>query len=101
MGSVPNSYQQLREICMKAFLRNIAALVLVLACVPVLADDCPVIQTFNAPDVQTGEPVTFSWSYSGGAPQTQTLTGHDFEAPILLGPDVRSYTYIPSKPGEK
>ncbi len=86
---------------MKAFKRIITALVLVLVCLPALADDCPVIQTFSAPDVQTGEPVTFTWSYTGGAPQTQTLTGHDFEAPILMGPDTRSYTYTPSKPGMK
>lgn len=86
---------------MKAIQRGMLALLLVLACLPTLADDCPAIQSFSANDVQTGEPVTFTWSYTGGAPQTQTLTGHDFAAPIVLGPDARSYTYTPSKPGEK
>jgi hypothetical protein len=85
----------------KAFKRISIALVLVLVCLPVFADDCPAIQSFSANDVQTGEPVTFTWSYTGGAPQTQTLTGHDFDTPILFGPDVRIYTYTPSKPGMK
>lgn len=86
---------------MKAFQRAILALLLVVACLPALADDCPALQSFGANDSQTGEPVTFTWSYTGGAPQLQTLTGHDFDAPIVLGPEARSYTYTPSKPGEK
>src|SRR5215212_4301349 len=87
----------------KTIQRYLCALLLVLACVPVLADDCPAIQALTANDVQTGEPVTIEWSYTGGGPQLQlqTLTGHDFAAPIVLGPNVRSYTYVPSKPGEK
>jgi len=86
---------------MKASVRAIAALMLVLVCLPALADDCPAIQSFSANDVQTGEPVTFTWSYTGGDPQTQTLTGHDFAAPVILGPSARSFTYTPSKPGQK
>lgn len=87
---------------MKPFLRAIAALMLIAVCLPMLADDCPPIASFRANDVQTGEPVTFTWSYAeGGAPQSQTLTGHDFAAPVTLPPDARSYTYTPSKPGEK
>lgn len=86
---------------MKAIQRYTCALLLVFVCLPLLADDCPAIQAFHANSVQTGEPVTLEWSYTGGAPQTQTLTGHDFETPAILGPNARSYTYVPSKPGEK
>jgi hypothetical protein len=86
---------------MKASLRTFCALLLVFVCLPLLADDCPAFQSFTAPDVQTGVPVTFTWTYAGGSLQLQTLTGHDFDAPVSLGPDVRSYTYTPSKPGEK
>ena len=75
---------------------------LIVACLPMLADDCPPIASFSANDVQTGEPVTFHWSYAEGAvPQSQTLTGHDFDPPVILSPDARGYTYMPSKPGEK
>ncbi|HEX6096814.1 MAG TPA: hypothetical protein VF432_10865 [Thermoanaerobaculia bacterium] len=82
-------------------MRIFTALLVALVCLPALADDCPVLQTFTGFDVQTGEPVTFTWTYEGGSPQMQTLTGHDFDAPVVLAPDARSYTYTPSKPGEK
>src|SRR5688572_5778543 len=51
-------------------------------------------------DVQTGTPVVISWSLDGPA-QSQTLSGHDFEQPVALGPSQRTYSYVPSKPGEK
>ena len=86
---------------MRVCTRITAVFLLAFACLPVLADDCPAIRSFSANDSQTGEPVTFTWSYSGASPQTQTLSGHDFSAPVILGSDARSYTYTPAKPGMK
>src|SRR6185369_1302406 len=48
-----------------------------------------------------GEPMTIRWSFSGGEPAVQTLSGTDFPDPIALPPDARSYTYTPSAPGLK
>ncbi|HEV7571085.1 MAG TPA: hypothetical protein VGQ21_06265 [Thermoanaerobaculia bacterium] len=47
-----------------------------------------------------GEPLTLSWTYSGGSPARQTITGSDFGA-IMLAPAVRTYTYSPDKSGTK
>jgi hypothetical protein len=80
----------------------VLALALILVCLPVFAaDDCPTIQSFTANDIQTGEPVTLRWTYSGGTPQSQTLSGHDFAEPLVLPAGQTSYTYTPSMPGEK
>jgi hypothetical protein len=89
---------------MHPFTRSFCALLLVLVCLPVLAanSNCPTIRALQADDVQTGEPVTITWSYSGnGTPQSQLLTGHDFAEPIQLAPGQTSYTYTPTMPGEK
>lgn len=87
---------------MHTFTRSLCVLLLVLGCLPVFAgNDCPAIRTLAANDVQTGEPVTITWSYSGGALQSQTLSGQDFPAPVLLAPGQTSYTYTPAMPGEK
>ena len=86
---------------MKRRFTSIAIAVFLLALPALAANDCLTIKTLSANDVQTGEPVTISWSYDGGAPSSQTLTGHDFAAPVILAPDARSYSYVPSKPGEK
>lgn len=48
-----------------------------------------------------GEPMTIRWSFSGGEPATQTLSGTDFPDPVALPPGARSYTYSPSSPGSK
>lgn len=86
---------------MRTYYRPLLALALALLCLPAFAANCPSIKTFNANDTQTGEPVTLSWSYAGGAPQTQTLTGHDFAQPLVLPAGQTSYTYTPLMPGEK
>lgn len=87
---------------MSQSLRYACAVFLALLCLPAFAgQQCPTLRSLSANDVQTGEPVTITWSYSGGAPLSQTLTGHDFEEPVVLPPEQRSYTYTPSQPGEK
>lgn len=48
-----------------------------------------------------GEPMTIRWTYSGGEPMTQTLTGTDFPEPLALASSARSYTYTPSAAGAK
>lgn len=82
-------------------LSALAALLFV--CLPALAagNACLAIRTLAVPDVQTGESVTISWSYDGGLPQSQTLSGHDFAEAIPLPPGQTSYTYLPTQPGEK
>ena len=47
------------------------------------------------------EPMTIRWSFTGGEPVTQTLSGTDFPEPLTLGPGARSYTYTPSVAGAK
>ena len=88
---------------MQASTRSVCALLLAIVCLPLMAagNDCPAIRSLSANDVQTGEPVTINWSYSGGAPVSQTLTGHDFAEPVALAPGQTSYTYTPAMPGEK
>jgi hypothetical protein len=87
---------------MSQSLRYVCAVLLALLCLPAFAaGQCPAIRSLSANDVQTGEPVTITWSYSGGAPLSQALSGHDFEEPVVLAPDQRSFTYTPSQPGEK
>ena len=82
--------------------RAVLALLLFAFCLPAFAaNDCPSIKTFRANDVQTGETVTLTWSYDGGVPQSQTLTGHDFAAPVPIPVGQTSYSYTPSMPGEK
>lgn len=87
---------------MNSTARTFFALMLALFCLPALAaNDCPAIQSFGANDVQTGQTVTITWSYQGGEPQSQTLTGHDFAEPVVLAPGQTSYSYVATKPGEK
>ncbi len=86
---------------MSVFLRYTCALALALLCLPLAAADCPAVASLAANDVQTGESVTITWSYSGGAPQSQTLSGSDFDQPVVVPPGSTSYTYTPYKPGEK
>lgn len=86
---------------MKPFMRSFCALALVLVCLPMLADDCPAIQSLTATDTQTGGPVLIQWSYSGGQPSSQTITGHDFEDPVVLAPGQTQYVYRAGTPGEK
>ncbi|HEX8410128.1 MAG TPA: hypothetical protein VF883_14795 [Thermoanaerobaculia bacterium] len=83
-------------------MRSLCALFLALVCLPAwAAGDCPVIQSLTAADAQTGRPVLVQWSYSGGLPLTQTISGRDFEEPVVLSPGQTSYFYVPSDPGEK
>jgi hypothetical protein len=86
---------------MSVSLRYMCALFLALLCLPLSAADCPAVRSLAANDVQTGEAVTITWSYSGGAPQSQTLSGSDFDQPVVVPPGQTSYTYTPYKPGEK
>src|SRR5690349_3803688 len=86
---------------MPVSLRYLCALMLALLCLPLAAADCQAIRSLAANDVQTGEAVTITWSYSGGAPQSQTLSGSDFEQPVVVPPGHTSYTYTPYMPGEK
>lgn len=50
---------------------------------------------------RAGDPLTISWSYTGGEPAAQALTGTDFPEPLRLPPSVRSYTYTPTTSGAK
>lgn len=82
--------------------RAFFALLLALLCLPVFAaDDCPSIQGLAANDADIEQPVTITWSYAGGVPQSQTLTGHDFAQPVVIPAGQTSYTYTPTMPGEK
>lgn len=82
-------------------MRYVCALLLAMLCLPLSAADCPAVDSLAANDVQTGESVTITWSYSGGEPQSQTLSGSDFDQPVVVPPGQTSYTYTPYKPGEK
>jgi PKD-like domain len=86
---------------MKPYMRSLCALALLVVCLPMLANDCPAIQTLTATDNQTGGPILIQWSYSGGQPLTQTITGKDFEEPVALGPGQTQYVYRAATPGEK
>ncbi|MGA8810162.1 MAG: hypothetical protein WB973_20015, partial [Thermoanaerobaculia bacterium] len=52
------------------------------------------------PAAHAGEPLTLSWTYSGGSPTRQTISGSDFGT-ITLAPAVRTYTYSPARSGTK
>ncbi len=82
---------------------TVAALLLCLLCLPAFAaPKCPdPIQSFTPSDAQTGTPVTMTWSLGDLIPQSLTLTGHDFENPVVLAPNQLTYSYVPDKPGEK
>jgi len=83
-------------------MRSLCALLLALVCLPAFAaGDCATIESLNAADVQTGQVVVIEWTYSGGVPQSQILTGHDFPEPIVIPPGQTYYTYLAKKPGEK
>lgn len=86
---------------MSVCLRYTCALLLALFCLPLAAADCPAIASLFANDVQTGETATITWSYSGGAPQSQTLSITDIEEPIVVPPGETSFSYVSYKPGEK
>lgn len=57
-------------------------------------------QSIASHDVQIGQPVTITWSYSGKPVIAQTIDISDVGYGTQLGVDQRSYTYVPSKPGE-
>lgn len=79
-----------------------AIAVLLLAAFPALAGDCDnPIRSFTAPDGVTGMPIRLQWSLGGVIAQSLTLTGHDFEEPVILGPGQTSFPYVPDLPGEK
>jgi hypothetical protein len=42
-----------------------------------------------------------TWSLGGLIPQSLTLTGHEFQQPVILAPDQLAYSYVPDMPGEK
>lgn len=87
---------------MRTSRRLALGLLSILLCLPAFAaGDCPAIQSVSADDVQTGQPLTITWSYTGGAPASQTLTGHDFAEPIAIPAGQTTYTYTPTMPGEK
>jgi hypothetical protein len=44
---------------------------------------------------------TLRWSFTGGEPVAQSITGTDFPQPLNLPTDVRTYTYTPSVAGAK
>ncbi|HKR63957.1 MAG TPA: hypothetical protein VJZ00_09520 [Thermoanaerobaculia bacterium] len=82
-----------------------AGIALLLVCLTPLAaansnncGDTLAVQSLSAPDVQLGQPVTVSWSYTG-TPVSQSLTLAD-AGTVSLDASARSYTYTPSKPGE-
>ncbi|HEX8170236.1 MAG TPA: hypothetical protein VF824_06840 [Thermoanaerobaculia bacterium] len=54
------------------------------------------------PGAAADQPVIINWTYAAGAePATQLLTGTDFDAPIVLGGAVRSYSWTPTSGGAK
>jgi hypothetical protein len=81
----------------------LAVLFLYLLCLPAFASSkcLDPIQSLAASDAQTGTPVTITWSLGGLIPKSITLTGHDFEQPVILAPDQLTYSYVPDMPGEK
>src|SRR5688572_25282988 len=67
-----------------------------------IADEClNPIAAVGVPEGRTGAPLRLDWFLGSVVPLSQTLTGHDFEAPVALAPHQRSYTYVPDTPGEK
>jgi len=62
-----------------------------------------VLDEFNVPSVATANTQTkVDWSYAGGvSPVTQVLLGDAFDAPVVLGGDVRSYAWTPKTVGSK
>lgn len=79
----------------------LAAALLLLFAIPAFAADCEnPIRAIGAPDGKTGTPLRIDWSVVG-AVQSQTLSGHDLEEPVVLPPAQRSFVYVPDQPGEK
>ena len=81
-----------------------ALLLLCFLAIPAFAasSGCPdPIRSLTPTDAQTGTPVTISWSLGGLVPQSQTISGHDFDTPVVVAPNQLTYTYTPTKPGEK
>jgi hypothetical protein len=81
-----------------------ALLLLCLLSIPALAapGGCSdPIRSLTPSDAQTGASLTITWSLGGLTPISQTLTGHDFDTPVVVAPNQLSYTYVPTKPGEK
>ncbi len=62
-----------------------------------------VLDEFNVLAAATANaPTKIDWSYAGGAtPVTQVLLGDAFDGPVILGGDVRSYTFTPKTTGAK
>ena len=58
------------------------------------------VQVAPVPAAHAGEPLTLSWTYGGGSPTRQTISGSDFGT-VTLAPAVRTYTYSPVKSGTK
>jgi hypothetical protein len=54
----------------------------------------------TVPAANAHQPLTITWSYTNGSPQTQTISGTDF-GPVTLGAADRSYTYTPGLAGSK
>lgn len=52
------------------------------------------------PAAHAHQPLTITWSYTNGSPQSQTISGTDF-GPITLGAADRSYTYTPDNAGSR
>ena len=65
------------------------------ACAPEFSFD-----SISAHDVQIGQPVTVTWSYSGKPVIAQTIDVSGVGYGIQLGVNQRTYTYVPAKTGE-
>lgn len=87
---------------MHPFMRSMCALLLAFVCLPAIAANCPTLDYFAAYErVQTGEMVGLDWSYTGGTPLSQTLTGSDFREPVVIPAGQNFHVYRAMKPGEK
>lgn len=84
-------------------MRSLCALFLALVCLPAFAaGECATIESLNSyEDVQTGQVVVLEWTYSGGEPQSQILTGKDFPEPVVVPAGQTYYNYLARTPGEK
>lgn len=78
-----------------------AAAVLLLVSFSAFGAECEnPIRALGAPDGQTGALWRMSW-FLDAVPQSQTITGHDFEEPVVIPSGQRAFNYVPELPGEK
>ena len=63
---------------------------------PIAIEQLTVPQTAD-----TNAPVTITWNYGASTPTSQVLAGDALDAPVILQPGARSYTFTPTRTGSK